>query len=231
MLTAETMGWIIPLGMGAVVTLLLGLSSMALGLCLGLIGAISKLSRSGVARGISGFYTSVFRGVPELVTILIVYFGLQYVLGLIWGIWDARPPNIHPFVGGTLALGLVIGAYSTEVLRGAILSVPRGQIEACQAMGMRPSIIFRKVILPQAWRIALPGLGNLWLVLLKETALVSAISLDELLRTTQLVVNVTKQPFFYFSVACLMYLVLTAGSSWIQRRLEKRAMLGFEGTG
>lgn len=226
-MSSDQLGWLIQMGYGATVTLLLGLSSMTLGLMLGLTGAIAKLSHSRLARVIARIYTEGVRGTPELLTILIVYFGLQFLINSIWGLAGAHPPNLHPFLGGTIALGIVVGAYATEVFRGAILSIPHSQFEAALALGLRPLLVLHKIILPQAWRIALPGLGNIWLVLLKETAIVSVITVEELLRTTQLIVNVTKKPFYYFFAACLMYLVLTSVSTIIQKSLERRAARGF----
>lgn len=230
-MTTETAGWLAQLGWGALITLALGMSSMALGLLMGLAGAMARLSRHRALRRTALFYTSVIRGIPEILTILLIYYGLQALLGVIWGQFGARTPNLHPFIGGTIALGVVTGAYATEVLRGAILSVPAGQIEAARALGLPRRVIVNRVLLPQAMRIALPGLGNVWLVLLKETALVSAISLDELLRLTQLVVNVTKQPFLWFGVACLFYLALTVISTLGQRALERRYGRGLDRDG
>ncbi|WP_034020823.1 ABC transporter permease subunit, partial [Pseudomonas aeruginosa] len=131
------------------------------------------------------------------------------------------------FAAGTLALGLCFGAYATEVFRGALLSIPRGHREAGQALGLSPGRIFWRIVLPQIWRVALPGLGNLYLILLKDTALVSLITLDEIMRKAQVASNATKEPFTFYMTAAAIYLSLTVVIMVALHFLERRAGRGF----
>lgn len=197
---------------GTLVTLQLAVTAAALGMGLALMGAAAKLWGSAPARWAAEAYTTVVRGVPELLVVLVVYFGAASVLGFFFS----------PFAAGTLALGLTFGAYATEVLRGALAAIPPGQAEAGLALGLRRHRVFLSILLPQAWRIALPGLGNLFLVLMKDTALVSVIGLDELMRKSAIAVSALRQPFTVYLAAALIYLALTAaataGLAWLERR-------------
>ena len=167
---------------GAWLTVKVALASVAVGLVFGLIGAIAKLSNSVIARGAATAYTAIVRGIPELLLLLIIFYGGTLLVQQIWrGLGSDSYVEIQPFVAGTFTLAFVFGAYATEVFRGAILSVPKGQIEAAYAMGMGQFTMLRRVMLPQVWRFALPGLGNLWLVLLKDTSLISVVNLNELM--------------------------------------------------
>jgi polar amino acid transport system permease protein len=136
--------------------------------------------------------------------------------------------EISGFAAGLVALGVVFGAFSSEVFLGAIRAVPKGQVEAGRSLGLSSTQAFALITLPQLWRLALPGLGNLWLVLIKDTSLVSVIALNDLLRQTQVAVGVTKEPFFFYLIACLIYLVFTLISSAGINRLDARANRGFE---
>ncbi len=138
---------------------------------------------------------------------------------------------MNQFVAGVTALGLVLGAFSSEVFYAAIRSVPRGQTEAASALGLAPWQSFRLVVFPQLWRVALPGLSNNWLVLLKDTSLVSVIAITDLMRQTSIAVGVTKQPFFFYLVACLIYLVFSMLSSVVFSRAEARASRGLKRVG
>jgi len=213
---------------GVQVTLAVGLASLPVALVLGLLGAWGKLSGSAVARSLAGVYTTVVRGVPELVLITLVYYGFTIVLqDLASAITGERERiDLNPFITGTIALGWIYGAFATEVFRGAFLAVDRGQIEAARAYGMNRALAFRRIILPQMWRYALPGLGNLWMVLLKATALVSVIQLPELMYMTSLGVGNTRQPFTFYFAASLIYLAITAVSLLAIRSAEKHASRG-----
>ncbi len=213
---------------GVQVTLAVGLASLPVALVLGLLGAWGKLSGSAVARTLAGTYTTVVRGVPELVLITLVYYGFTIVLqDLASAITGERERiDLNPFITGTIALGWIYGAFATEVFRGAFLAVDRGQIEAARAYGMNRALAFRRIILPQMWRYALPGLGNLWMVLLKATALVSVIQLPELMYMTSLGVGNTRQPFTFYFAASLIYLAITAASLLAIRSAEKHASRG-----
>lgn len=206
---------------GVQLTVAVGLCSMALAMGLGLIAAWGKLARSGLARRAAGVYTTVVRGVPELVTILLVYYGgptlIQDVLASM-GIDTVI--NLNPFAAGVGTLGFIYGAFATEVFRGAYLAVPKGQSEAARAVGMSTVLTMRRIVLPQMWRFALPGLGNVWMVLIKATALISVIQLPELMRNADIASRATKKPFTFFFTASLLYLAITIISMTLQKRAE-----------
>jgi His/Glu/Gln/Arg/opine family amino acid ABC transporter permease subunit len=213
-------GWL--LWEGVQLTVMVGVFSMAVAVLLGLAGAWGKLSGSRIARGAAGAYTTVIRGVPELVMILLVYYGVPT---LIQDIFDVNI-DFNPFAAGIATIGFIYGAFSTEVFRGSYLAVSRGQIEAAKAAGMSPVLLFRRILLPQMWRFALPGLGNVWMVLIKATALVSVIQLPELMRNADIAARATRLPFTCYFAASLMYLLLTIVSLSIQQRAETWANRG-----
>jgi His/Glu/Gln/Arg/opine family amino acid ABC transporter permease subunit len=213
---------------GALITLSVGVAAMAVALSLGILGALARLSKRRWLAGTGAAYAVIIRGIPELVLLLIVYYGgtvlLQWLLSA--GGEDVRI-DINAFFAGTLVLGFVYGAYATEIFRGAFLAVPRGQTEAATAYGMSPRQVFLRVSLPQAWRLAIPGLGNLWLTLLKATSVTSVIGLTELARQADLIKAPTKLPFTVFFAASLLYLAMTALSDIARARAERWASSGF----
>lgn len=213
---------------GTTVTILVGLVSLPIALVLGLFGAWAKLGGGPIIRALAGAYTTAVRGIPELVLILLIYYGLTIIIqdavSALTG--SDEPVDLPRFATGTMTLGVIYGAFATEVFRGAYLAVDRGQIEAARAYGMNRVLAFRRVVLPQMWRFALPGLGNLWLVLLKATALVSVIQLPELIRMTQIAVGATREPFTFYFAASLIYLAITAASLLAIRSAEKHADRG-----
>jgi len=213
---------------GLRVTLMVGLATIPVALLLGLLGAWGKLSQNRFARFVAGTYTTVVRGIPELVLILLVYFGLtlalQDLVGWIQG--GQSTVDIPPFPAGVITLGLIYGAFATEVFRGAFLAVDRGQIEAAQAFGMKRTLALRRIILPQMWRFALPGLGNLWLVLIKATSLMSIIQLPELMRMTDVAARAVRLPFTFYFGASLIYLAITIVSIVALQRAERWANRG-----
>lgn len=218
-------GW--QLALGTWVTVRVALAGLALGLCLGLLGAAAKLSGFRAARAIAEAYTTMVRGVPEMLLVLLAYFGATVAINsLAVRIGYEQYIDVSPFAAGMIALGLAFGAYATEVFRGAILAVPKGQIDAARAVGMARLIMFRRILLPQVWRFALPGLGNLWLVLLKDTALISVVGLDELMRKSAIAVGYTKQPFTFYFAAALIYLGLTVISMVGLQSFERHARRG-----
>lgn len=214
---------------GSLITAELACAAMLVALILGMLGAQASLSRHLWARGIAGVYTSLVRGIPELLMILVVYFGSSMILMGVAG-WFGYTDYIElsPFVAGTIALGFMYGAYATEAIRGAIQAIPRGQTEAGQALGMRRAGIFFRIVLPQAWRLALPPLGNLLQTLLKDTALISVIGANDLMRSADIAVSKTREPFTFYAVATLIYLGLTLLSMLLSRWLEQRANRGIE---
>jgi len=213
---------------GAKVTLLVGLSAVPLALALGLLGAWGKLARNPIARSVAGAYTTIVRGVPELVLILLIYYGvtilLQHLLSLATG--GEVLVNIDPFTAGTLTLGVIYGAFTTEVFRGAFQALDRGQIEAAHACGMSRTLVFRRIMLPQVWRFAIPGLGNVWLVLIKATALMSVVQLPELMRMTDVAARAVKLPFTFYFGASVIYLLIAIVSLQLLHRAEAWANRG-----
>lgn len=213
--------------LGALMTIALALAALALGLVLGLLGAAAKLSGSPLARAVGGAYTTVVRGLPELLVVLLIYFGSSGLLTTVAG-WLGHDGFIEvgPFAAGAVALGLTFGAYATEVFRAAILAIPKGQVEAARAFGMDGALIYRRIVLPQVWRIALPGLGNLFLVLLKDTSLVSVIGLEELMRQASIAVGFTREPFTFYLAAAVLYLAMTIVTMVALQVAEARAARG-----
>ncbi|MCY1404054.1 Arginine ABC transporter permease protein ArtQ [compost metagenome] len=215
------------LAAGALMTVKLALSALCLGLVLGLLGALAKTSPYKPLQWLGGTYSTLVRGVPELLWVLLIYFGTVSLMNRLGEALNIPGLELNAFAAGVIALGLCFGAYATEVFRGAILAIPKGHREAGMALGMSKSRIFFKLILPQMWRIALPGLGNLFMILMKDTALVSVIGLEEIMRHSQIAVTVTKQPFTFYMVAALIYLGLTILAMIGMHFMEKRAARGF----
>ncbi len=212
---------------GFQLTVLVGLSSLLLAIILGLFGSWAKLTSSAYVRGAANIYTTVFRGVPELVLILMVYYGVPTLIQEVLSQGGAEVViNFNPFISGVCTIGVIYGAFTTEVFRGAYLAVDKGQVEAARSLGMSRAMAFRRVTLPQMWRFALPGLGNVWMVLIKATALVSVIQLPELMRNADIAAKATRKPFTFYFLASLMYLVITIVSLVIQNKAEKWANRG-----
>jgi His/Glu/Gln/Arg/opine family amino acid ABC transporter permease subunit len=214
------------LGLG--MTVQAALAAIVLAILLGLLGAAGKLSGSRILRGIAEIYTVTIRGIPEYVLLLLVFFGtseiLQRLAQALFG-YDEYI-EIPPFPAGVFAIGFVYGAFATEVFRGAILAVPKGQIEAAKAVGMPPFLLWRRILMPQVIRYAIPGLGNVWLILLKATALMSVVNLEELTRKAAISAGYTKDPFTFYIVAAFLYLCLTIVSNVGLEALERRASRG-----
>jgi octopine/nopaline transport system permease protein len=220
-------GWGTDMLRATVMTLAVAISGFAFGIVLGIVAAAGKLSRFPWLGALAGIYTTIFRGVPNLLIIYLFYFGSSMVLSSV-----AAALGGHGFVGvptfltGALALGVVSGAYQTEVFRGAYLSLHKGEIEAARAVGMTSSLTLRRIILPQAIRFAIPGMANVWQSILKQSALISVIGLVELMRQSYVAANSTRQPFPFFITAGVLYLIITAGTDNVFRRAERYAMRG-----
>jgi arginine/ornithine transport system permease protein len=209
---------------GAAVTLGVALSSLALAATLGLLGALAKLSRSRIARAIAGLYTTMIRGVPDLVLMLLVFYGGQVAINTLAPLLGHEDYiDIDPFVAGVLTIGFIFGAYLTEAFRGAFLAVPPGQREAGLAYGMNARQVLWRITLPQMMRHALPGLSNNWLVLIKSTAIISVIGLSDLMTRGQQAAGNTREPFSFYLAVALIYLVFTSvselGFAWAQKHL------------
>ena len=221
-------GWGDQLAAGTWMTIRLAVATVPFGLVLGFFIALAKVSDRRWLNFIGETYTTVFRGLPELLTLFIIYYGgqvlLQRVVSLVAP--DAQV-EVNSFVAGMFALGMVFAAYASEAFVGAIRAIGKGQFEAGDALGMRRATTWFVVVLPQLIRLALPAIGNLWLVLLKDTSLVSVIALNDLLRMTNIAVGATKQPFFFYLVALLIYLALSIISSIGLSKLETRFGRGY----
>ena len=206
---------------GTWMTLKLSVLSLAVSVLLGLLGASAKLSSHKLLRIPAQLYTTLIRGVPDLVLMLLIFYSLQTWLTNLTDAMDWEYVEINPFSAGVITLGFIYGAYFTETFRGAILSVPRGQVEAATAYGLKRGQRFRYVVFPQMMRFALSGIGNNWMVMLKATALVSIIGLADLVKAAQDAGKSTYQLFFFLVVAALIYLAITSASNFVLRRLER----------
>ncbi len=213
---------------GVLITLLVGVACIPVVIVLGLLGAWAKLSHNRLARSVGMTYTTIVRGVPELVLILLTYYGITLVLQNVLSAIAGRQVivDINPFLAGVMTLGLIYGAFATEVFRGAYLAVDRGQIEAAKAYGMNKETAFLRVIMPQMLRFALPGLGNVWMVLIKATSLMSVIQLEELMRMSDIAARAVRMPFTFYFAASILYLTITIISIWALHRGESWANRG-----
>ncbi len=211
---------------GLGVTLGVAALSLSVACGFGLLGALAKLSHSRVARALAETYTTLIRGVPELVLMLIIFYGGQILLNEFVEArgWDYV--DVPPFVAGTLTIGFIFGAYLTETFRGAILAVPPGQMEAAAAYGLTRGQALRRILLPQMVRHAIPGFANNWLVMIKATALVSIIGLDDMLHRANMASSATREPFTFFMLVAALYLAITTVSILLLSRLERRYSLG-----
>jgi len=207
---------------GCALTLAVALLSLLLAVVLGLAGAAAGLSPWRCARSVAAVYTTLIRGIPDLVLMMLIFFGGQMLINRLgdrlgWGYVD-----VDPFAAGVLTIGFIFGAYMSETFRGAILAVPRGEIEAGQAFGMSSRQVFRHITLPASLRHALPGLGNNWLVLVKTTALVSVIGLQDMLYKAGQAGAATREPFSFYLAVALLFLLIASLSELVLQRLARR---------
>lgn len=210
-------GFLQLLGFAALTTLGLAVSAAVSGMILAIIFALLESSSVKWCSKPTQYFIMVLRGLPELLVVLLFYFGSSQLLMIITG----RFIEISPFVCGVLALGVIFAAYVSQILRGALMAIPNGQWEAGYALGLNTIRIFFKLILPQMWRHALPALGNQWLVLLKDTALVSLIGVNDVMKQAHMASSATWEPFTWFSLAAVIYLVITL----ISQKILKTANL------
>ncbi len=215
-------GWGDQILLGAGMTVVVAVLSFLSGVVVGMAGAGAKLAHSAVLRGSADVFTTVVRGVPELLVIYLLFFGMPGAVQAVAAVFGyTGSVQVQPFTVGVLAVGIISGAYSTEVLRGAIQTIPAGQIEAARAVGMHRWLIFRRIMLPQIMRYALPGLGNVWQLTLKDTALISVTGLAELMRQSSVAARSTREPFNFYLVAALLFLVMTTFSTIAFQKGEK----------
>lgn len=229
------MNAIMPLASAAGMTVGLALSALVVGLVLAMIFAAWESARWRPVAWLGTGLVTLFRGLPEILVVLFIYFGASQLLLLLsdgftlnFGLFqlpiqvNIENFDVSPFLCGVIALAILYASYASQTLRGALRAVPQGQWESGQALGMKKAAIFFRLILPQMWRHALPGLGNQWLVLLKDTALVSLISVNDLMLQTRSIATRTQEPFNWFLIAAAIYLVITLLSQAVLRRIELR---------
>ncbi|TNZ84070.1 ABC transporter [Vibrio parahaemolyticus] len=227
---------------GALVTIEVAVLSLLLSVILGMLGALAKLAPYKWARAIATLYTTIIRGIPDLVLMMLIFFGGQILLNnSLYSInetlnewfassdpnheWTSYLPDyidVSPFIAGVLTIGFIFGAYMAETFRGAIMAVDKGELEAAKAYGMSPVLSFIRILLPQMIRHALPGFGNNWLVLLKTTALVSIIGLEDMVRMSSLAAGTTKMPFTFYMAVALIFLFFTSISTGLLKLVERK---------
>ncbi|MBZ9870331.1 ABC transporter permease subunit [Mesorhizobium sp. BR1-1-9] len=221
-------GWGVEIARGLMTTVEVALLSLVVGLVWGILGALAQLSSNGALRALGRGFTLVVRGTPELLIILIAYFGGTIALTGLARMIDpgVRYLEVPALPAGVFALSLVFGGYAAEVLRGAYLAIPKGEIEAADAFGMSAATSLIHIRLPLMWRYALPGLGNNWISLIKDTSLISIVGLEELMRISTMATQVNGEPFRFYLVAALIYLLLTTLNTSVVDALERRAARG-----
>ncbi len=221
-------GWGDELFIATLMTIAVSITAMFIGFLFALIFTPLKLSKYKILNLIGNFYTTVIRGVPELLVIYLFFFGgsgaVMYVAS-IFGYFEYI--EINAFITGSFAIGIISGAYSTEVFRGAIQSIDKGQFEASKVLGFNKYIHFFKVIMPQMLRLALPNLSNVWQITLKDTSLISVTGLVEIMRQSYIAAGSTRDPLLFYSFAAVLYLLLTFISMKFLNRLEKNYSRGF----
>ena len=221
-------GWGDELFIATLMTIAVSITAMLIGFLFALIFTPLKLSKYKILNLIGNFYTTVIRGVPELLVIYLFFFGgsgaVMYVAS-IFGYFEYI--EINAFITGSFAIGIISGAYSTEVFRGAIQSIDKGQFEASKVLGFNKYINFFKVIMPQMLRLALPNLSNVWQITLKDTSLISVTGLVEIMRQSYIAAGSTRDPLLFYSFAAVLYLLLTFISMRFLNRLEKNYSRGF----
>ncbi|TPN88444.1 ABC transporter permease subunit [Mesorhizobium sp. CU2] len=224
-------GWVLAILRGAAVTVAVGLFSMVAGIIIGIVCGLIKWAKIFPLSLLVDGYTSVVRGVPELLVIYLLFFSsVEFVTRIVtaFGYTQAAESG-YAFVIAVIAIGAISGAYSTEVVRGALASIPDGHIEAARALGLSGRRIFRRIIAPQMLRIAIPGINNVWQTTIKDTALVSVVGLQELLRISYIGANSTRHPFIFYLIAGGVYLIITLVSQAGFDRVERLARLRTRG--
>jgi arginine/ornithine transport system permease protein len=220
-------GYYLSILQGALLTVGVSLAALGVAILLGLMGAAAKLSGRPVLVAVATVYTTVIRGVPELVLMLLIFYGGTIGMNhLMESLGSRETVDINPFLAGVITIGFIYGAYMTETFRGAILSIPKGQMEAAWAFGMGRVRTFWRITLPQMVRYALPGFANNWLVLIKATALVSLIGLQDMTYLAKQASAASREPFTFFVFVAVLFLLYTSASLWVLRRVERRYSLG-----
>ena len=221
-------GWGDDLFYATLMTLAVSITAMLIGFFFALIFTPLKLSKYKTLNLIGNFYTTVIRGVPELLVIYLFFFGGSGAIMFVASIFCYNEYiEINAFITGSFAIGIISGAYSTEVFRGALQSIDKGQFEACKVLGLKKHIQFFKVIMPQMLRLAIPNLSNVWQITLKDTSLISVTGLVEIMRQSYIAAGSTRDPLFFYSFAAVLYLLLTYLSMKLINKLELKYSRGF----
>ena len=214
-------GWGDELFFATLMTLAVAITAMLIGFIFALVFTPLKITNNKILNFIANFYTTVIRGVPELLVIYLFFFGGSNAVMFVARIFGYDGYiEINAFITGAFSIGIISGAYSTEVFRGAFQSINRGQFEACKVLGLRKKLYFFKVIFPQMLRLAIPNISNVWQITLKDTALISVTGLVEIMRQSRIAANVTHSPLTFYLSAAVLYLILTTFSSKAFNKLE-----------
>ena len=221
-------GWGDELFYATLMTIAVAITAMLIGFFFAIIFTPLKLSKNRFLNLIANSYTTIIRGVPELLVIYLFFFGGSAAIMFVASIFGyGEYIEINAFLTGAFSIGIISGAYSTEVFRGAIQSIDKGQFEAANVLGLGKFGKFFKIILPQTLRLALPNLSNVWQITLKDTSLISVTGLVEIMRQSYVAAGSTRDPLFFYSFAALLYLILTFLSMKILNKLEKNYSRGF----
>ena len=221
-------GWGDELFYATLMTIAVAITAMLIGFFFALIFTPLKLSKNKFLNLIANSYTTVIRGVPELLVIYLFFFGGSAAIMFVASIFGyGEYIEINAFMTGAFSIGIISGAYSTEVFRGAIQSIDKGQFEAANVLGLSKFGKFFKIILPQTLRLALPNLSNVWQITLKDTSLISVTGLVEIMRQSYVAAGSTRDPLFFYSCAAVLYLLLTFLSMKLINRLEARYSRGY----
>jgi His/Glu/Gln/Arg/opine family amino acid ABC transporter permease subunit len=207
---------------GASITVKLAVYSFIIAFFLGLVLSSLALSRNVISRSLWNALASVMMGVPSILVVFFIYYNSSLVLEQIFG----TSPEITPFIAGVTGLTIVYSVYVGEAIRGAVINTDRGQFDAAKALGLRRWMMWFYIILPQVFRLALPGLTNIWMVVLKDTALVSMVGLSDLVRVADVAAAVTKQPFIFYLFVGFAYIIFSSATMLIARQIEKRVNRG-----
>ncbi|WP_137387725.1 ABC transporter permease [Rhodoligotrophos defluvii] len=224
-------GWGSALLIATCMTIAVATCGFLVGSVIGTIVAWGKIAGNVALRWLADGYTTVLRGIPDLLVIYLFYFGGSAGLSAIGRLFGAEGfVGVPAFVTGALAIGVISGAYQAEVFRGAYQVVSRGELEAARSVGMHRWLMFRRIIIPQVLRYAIPGLGNTWQLVLKESALISVTGLVELLRQSYIAAGSTRRPFDFYITAAILYLFVTWVSTYLFQRAETYSMRGLRRT-
>ena len=221
-------GWGDELLIATLMTIAVSITAMLIGFLFALIFTPLKLSKNKFLNIVGNSYTTVIRGVPELLVIYLFFFGGSGAVMYVASIFGYNEYiEINAFITGSCAIGIISGAYSTEVFRGAIQSIDKGQFEASKVLGIKKNIQFYKVVLPQMLRLAIPNLSNVWQITLKDTSLISVTGLVEIMRQSYIAAGSTRDPLFFYSFAAVLYLLLTYLSMKFINKLEVKYSRGY----